>query len=99
MSRYATIVPEWVGETCFILGCGPSIAGSSYRSLQSHGKVIAINDSFLLCPEADALYFADQSFWNDYYNEIQLSFRGRRVITHENQIKGVLALRNAGCEG
>lgn len=73
--------------------------GFNGNRLLAYGKVIAINDSYLQCPNADVLYFGDADFWKNYQYSIRENYLGRRIITLGNQIDGVEALRNTGCEG
>jgi hypothetical protein len=97
--RYNFIVPEWQGLTAFILACGPSLKGFNARYLQQYGKVIAINDSFWLCPTADVLYFCDAAWWHSRKHSVKENFLGRRIVTMENQFDGMEVLRNTGIDG
>lgn len=59
-------MPDWTGETVFILGGGPSLKGFDPRRLRGH-KVIGVNEAGLsLCPWADILFWADMRWiqWN-----------------------------------
>lgn len=84
---------EWIGERCYILGGGPSLASVDVSSLD--GRIIATNDSFLLRPDADVLYFADPMWlvWNHDERGDVVRFCGKYVITrtkierHELDIK------------
>lgn len=93
------IFPEWVGETCFIIGCGPSLIGFNARQLIGRGRIIAINDSFELVPFADVLYFCDLRWWQTRRQRVHDIFQGRKIITLENDISGVLNLKNTGATG
>lgn len=76
---------EWEGQTTFILGGGPSmlLAGQVVdleNELRQYGRIIAINDAFLLSPFADVLFFADIEWFED--NKTDLGrFEGGRIIT------------------
>lgn len=76
---------EWVGQTTFILGGGPSLLLAAQvvdleNELRRYGRVIAINDAFLMSPFADVLYFGDLDWFED--NRADLSrFYGGRIIT------------------
>ncbi len=96
---YWSVPPEWTGETAYILGCGPSLRGFDARVLRGRGRVIAINDSFRLAPWADVLYACDLRWWQTRREAIQAIWQGRRMVTLENQIDGVLRLRNSGEDG
>lgn len=98
-TAYWTVPPEWTGETCFILGCGPSLRGFDARVLRGRGRVIAVNDSFRLAPWADVLYACDARWWQTRRASVRDTWTGRRMVTLENQIDGVLRLRNSGEDG
>lgn len=55
---------RWLGDTAFILGGGPSLAGFDCRILQDYGWILAINSSFRLAPYCDAVFFSDHTWWN-----------------------------------
>lgn len=99
MSKYWTVLPEWQGDTVFILGCGPSLrdlSSTDLRMVREQKRIIAINDSYLLVPNASVLYFCDLKWWLQHQARIAETFQGRVIATLENQIDGVRALRNAG---
>ena len=96
---YWTVPLEWTGETCFILGCGPSLRGFDARVLRGRGRVIAVNDSFRLAPWADVLYACDLRWWQTRQAGVRDLWAGRRMVTLENEIDGVLRLRNSGEDG
>jgi hypothetical protein len=54
---------SWKGETCCILAGGPSLRGFDASVLVGR-RVIAINDSWRLCPWADVHYYCDAGWWN-----------------------------------
>lgn len=56
----------WPGERVFVLGGGPSLKGFDAERLRGKGRVVAINDAFLLAPWADLLYWGDAEWftWN-----------------------------------
>lgn len=61
---------EWGGcGTAFVLGGGPSIRALGHDKLiaKINGRypVVATNTSYLLYPEADVLFGADQKWWAD----------------------------------
>lgn len=57
------IEPEWKGETCAILGGGPSLNAGDINSLHGRARVIAVNNAYQLAPWADILYFCDEKWW------------------------------------
>lgn len=50
--------PIWPGETCFIIGGGPSLIGFDFERLR-HKPVIAINSSIYSMPFAPVCFYAD----------------------------------------
>jgi hypothetical protein len=93
------VPPEWLGETAFILGCGPSLAQSHTAALRGR-RVIAINDSFLRAPWADVLYFCDGwKWWKNYEAQVQEHFTGRYIVTSTDEIPGVKHLQLTGEQG
>lgn len=57
----------WAGETCFIVGGGPSLIGFDFERLRGRGRIIAINRAYEFVPFADIHYFMD----NKYYRRVQ----------------------------
>lgn len=54
---------SWPGETCVILAGGPSLARSQVDAAEdSEFRILAINDSWRLAPEADCFYFCDATW-------------------------------------
>ncbi len=92
------IPPEWSGETAFLLGCGPSLRREDVEKLKFR-RVIAINDSYLLAPWADILYFCDAKWWNANRFQVNDVFRGPRIVTMQNAIPGVSMVRCTGDVG
>lgn len=59
-----TTVPKlWNGETCVLLGAGPSLTTADVNACRGRARVIAINNSYRLAPWAGALYAADRKWW------------------------------------
>lgn len=58
MARAWTAEAIWPGETCFIIGGGPSLRGFDFDRLRGR-KVIAVNSSIWSVPFADVLFFGD----------------------------------------
>lgn len=100
--NYWTVMPEWLDETVFILGGGPSMAAFSPMALRGRGRVIAINDAYRLYPTADVLYFCDKAWWERSRAGVQGLFKGRYVISMDaghGMIPGVHMLRCTGVTG
>lgn len=101
---YWSAPPIWAGETVCILGCGPSRNLVDMERLE-HGvcsgkiKVVAINDSFKAAPFAHICYFCDQEWYETRESEMRKCWLGGNLVTMENQIPGVLRLRNTGPTG
>ncbi|MGP1675903.1 MAG: hypothetical protein ACTS6J_01940 [Burkholderiales bacterium] len=71
MDRFSTVLPAWIGKTAVIVGGGPSLTMDQIALVESARaadriRVIAVNDSYLICPFADVFYAADSSFWLDH---------------------------------
>ncbi len=92
------VTPDWYGETAFILGCGPSLRREDVDKLQLR-RVLAINDSFLLAPWADILYFCDPKWWHTNRFQVNDLFRGHLIATMTNAIAGVKTLQCTGETG
>lgn len=63
--RSWTIGPFWKGEDAFVLCGGPSLDPEFIQRLRGRprSRVIAINQSYLIAPWADMLFFADDRWW------------------------------------
>jgi hypothetical protein len=67
-SRFSEVVPLWGGLTVVIFAAGSSLtleqAGyvGAVRA-QSRCRCIAVNDTYLVAPWADVVYFADSHWW------------------------------------
>jgi hypothetical protein len=56
--------PRWESETIAIVASGPTAKTAGVEQLQGKVRVIAINESWELCPWADVLYGCDGRWWN-----------------------------------
>lgn len=73
------VKPEWKGETAFIVGGGPSVAGQNLELLRGR-RVIAVNSSYERVPWADICYFADQRWFFEHKDRPAFkAFAGRKV--------------------
>lgn len=71
--------PDWTGETCVIVGAGPSAGDAPLELARGRAKIIAINTSWRLAPFADVLYGCDARWWR--------SKEGKAAI---DEFKGIL---------
>jgi hypothetical protein len=73
------IPPAWAGQTCFIVGGGPSVAVQPIERLRGR-RVIALNSSYLAVPFADFLLFADTRWYEQHRGRREFqAFAGQRV--------------------
>lgn len=76
--QYWVIPTEWPGETAFVVAGGPSVATQPIELLAGR-KVIAVNNSWTVVPNADFLFFGDSRWWQHYGRAAEKGFRGRIV--------------------
>lgn len=81
--RQWSIGPTWAGEDAFIIAGGTSVDPKVVARLRGRPKtrVIAVNNSYLIAPFADILFFGDDRWWR---NEIVVrpevaNFKGQIV--------------------
>ena len=55
--------PQWTGETVALVASGPTAKKSNLAVLRDRARIIAINESYQLCPWADVLYACDGEWW------------------------------------
>lgn len=70
--------PDWKGETCVIVGGGPSAKEVYLEPLIGRTKCIAINNAYQLAPWADILYACDVSWWRKHHKDT-LEFEGLKI--------------------
>lgn len=56
--------PDWTGQTCIVVGGGPSAATAGLEQAKGKARCIVINEGYRLAPWADALYAADSQWWS-----------------------------------
>ncbi len=79
-----SIPPEWIGETAFLLGGGPSLSGFDAEILRGHGRIIAINEAGLtIAPFADVLFFPDPRWFEWNFDRFDLFFGDRRITRQD----------------
>lgn len=67
---------RWAGEAVAVVASGPSVRQVDVNRLKGHARVIAVNDSWQLCPWADMLYAADRRWWE--HHDYTPDFRGEK---------------------
>ena len=72
------IEPLWKGQSCFIIGGGPSLKDMDLSPIHNH-NVIGVNDAFKLGPWVDICWFGDCR-WAVWNHEALTKFGGE-VIT------------------
>jgi hypothetical protein len=71
--------PIWKGETCYIVGGGPSLLTQPIDVLAGN-KVIAINSSYAVVPEAQFVVFADMRWWCEHIKKRDWrNYRGKII--------------------
>jgi hypothetical protein len=93
-------VDLWKGKTVAILASGPSLSAEQVELVRAHKlPCIAINNSVVLAPWADALFAADVSWWCRYQS-VGLAFQGLKTTTHDSvPFEQVKLLRPTGFKG
>lgn len=77
---YWTVPTEWVGETAFILGGGPSLTQEQVDAVRDFRRV-ALNDAGLvLAPDADVLCWGDPR-WYRWNSKDLHRFKGTYLVT------------------
>lgn len=89
------IQPEFLGETVYIVGGGPSLKDFNFDLLK--GKhVIAINRAFEFVPFAEYLYWSDIGFYEKYKEGIH-QFKGKKVTNKNYPLRNdIINLENTG---
>lgn len=90
---------DWEGETCVIVGTGPSITQEQVDYCRGKARMIVVNDAFKLAPWADVLWGCDGKWWN-WHSQEAVKFKGER-ITLDVTIPWQWAelMHNSGAEG
>lgn len=76
--------PNWTGETVVIVAGGPSAKDVNLDAGRGRARFVAINNSYKLCPWADALYACDETWWTQY--KAHTEFAGLK-ITQDQRAK------------
>lgn len=69
--------PDWRGETIVAVASGPSAASVDLSLARGKAKIITINTSWKLAPDADMLFACDAKWWRQYNGCPE--FKGLRV--------------------
>lgn len=69
--------PDWTGQSIVLVASGPSAASVNLNEAKGRARIIAINESWKLCPWADILFAGDYKWWEA--NEGCLTFPGMKV--------------------
>ena len=72
--------PIWKGETCFIIGGGPSLLQQDTSALRGR-RLIVINSSYIAFPEADFCVFSDMRWWIEHRTKELMNFKGKIIGT------------------
>lgn len=71
--------PDWSDRTVVCIASGPSLTVEDCELIKNSGYVaIVVNTSFRLAPWADALFAFDVKWWDEYHNEVDEVFKGRK---------------------
>jgi hypothetical protein len=100
--EFWTVPRLWDGETAYLVAGGPSLREMDLRPLEGR-KVVAINDSYQLCPWAPVLYFCDRR-WLDWHENRPAfpAFRGIKVTLDEDVLRrrdDIKGVKNTGTTG
>ena len=92
--------PLWAGETAVIVAGGPSIRSMNLGLLRTaECRIIAVNDSYIILPWADCLYFCDTAWWTEHQERVRAEFRGEWIIKGGAGVAGVHNLAFTGQQG
>lgn len=75
------LYPHWLGSTVIVAATGPSLTEDvAAKCIASGLHTVAVNDAYLLFPNADILYACDAAWWD--HHEGVPKFRGERWSSH-----------------
>lgn len=102
---FFSIPREWDGETCVIVGGGPSLDLHQVHllaraKLLGKTRVLAVNDAVFACWWADWLHGCDRKWW-DWHIQCVAKFPGRKTTLDRTLPPqwGVKSLNNTGKTG
>jgi hypothetical protein len=70
--------PIWKGETCYVIGGGPSVLNQPTHLLRDSSRIIVINSSYMAFPHAAFIVFADMRWWCHHIKHLK-DFKGKIV--------------------
>jgi hypothetical protein len=83
--KFWSVPKIWEGDTCFILGGGPSLAKLGLNRLRGKGRVIAVNNAYRLGNWFEAMFYGDRQWLHQHGKELD-KFPGLK-ITAVNEYK------------
>jgi len=73
------------GNRFFLIASGPSLTQDQVDHVRGKGKVLVINDNYLLAPWADYLYFCDETWFNWHKDRKEFKeFKGKKYSQTES---------------
>jgi hypothetical protein len=84
VNPYSTIGRIWEGETVVIIGGGPSLTRDDVEYCRGKARIIAINNTYLLAPWADIVYFADARWYSWHKTRAEFKALPGPLVTIEN---------------
>ncbi len=72
---------EWEGKRCFILGGGPSIKGQTALIRHLPNPIIAVNQAVKLRPDAEVVFWGDDTWREHYGGELLRKFTGKYQVS------------------
>lgn len=100
---HKTLIPQkvvllgrlsWDGETVVCVASGPSAKDVDLNIGRGKAKFIVVNDSWRLCPWADALYACDPQWWRLVYSREVKSHQGP---PKEHEFEGIRITQDMDC--
>lgn len=77
-------MPDWSDKPIAIIASGPSTSEARLGLLAQRARVIAINNSWLLYPGADALFACDYEWWKS--NQGTPEFQGLKITSDHRAV-------------
>lgn len=77
--------PNWQSQCVAVVGSGPSLRREQVDALKERIHVVAVNNSYELCPWADALYSCDAKWWK--YKDGAKDFDGLKMAYADEAVK------------
>jgi predicted peroxiredoxin len=81
------VTTSWATAAC--IASGPSLTREDCEAVRAAGlPTIVTNNTWELCPWANAIYAMDRAWWREYLDRVKHEFTGRRISAHRG-ITGV----------